>query len=178
MPRVRPISEAEAPAGVAELFQRIRASFGTIPNIFLAMGNSPAVLKGYIELNSALHQTSLSPVIREKIALAVGQINRCRYCLAAHSTVAKKVGMSDDAISKARSGEDDDPKTQAILNFVRQSVENRGWMTDEHVTVLKNVGVSEREIVEIVMAIAINLFTNYFNHIADPEIDYPVAIDI
>ena len=178
MPRIKPVTEESAPEGTADIFAKVRRTFGGVPNIFLAMGNSPAVLQGYLDLKSALDKTTLAPELREKIALAVGQINNCRYCLAAHSAMAQRIGMSEQDIVNARVGDDADFKTQVILRFVRQSVQNRGWLTDDEVLELRAAGVNEQELVEIVMAISLNLFTNYFCHIANPEVDYPVVNDL
>ncbi len=178
MSRVKLVSEAMAVGEVSELYSKIKSKNGYVPNIFKAMGNSAAVLQGYLSLSEALQKTSLSEQTREKIALAVGEMNRCRYCLAAHSALAAKIGLSDDQILSARQGDDADPKVKAILNFVRQSVENRGWVPDGNLDQLNEAGVNEQEIVEIVLSISMNMFTNYFNHITCPEIDFPEVRDL
>ncbi|MGT2439693.1 carboxymuconolactone decarboxylase family protein [Bradyrhizobium betae] len=41
---------------------------------------------------------------REIIALAVGQVNECQYCLSAHTLMGKGAGLSPDGIRKAREG--------------------------------------------------------------------------
>ena len=178
MSRVKLVAEADAVGEVSEIYSQIKSKHGYVPNIFKAMGNSAAVLNGYLSLSEAVQNTSLSQQTREKIALAVGEMNRCRYCLAAHSAVAAKIGLSDDQIISARQGDDSDPKVQAILSFVRQSVENRGWVPDGNLDQLKQAGVNEQELVEIVLSISMNMFTNYFNHITCPEIDFPQVRDL
>ena len=178
MARVSLIKEQDASEEVAELYKTIRNDLGSVPNIFLAMGNSPAVLKGFLALQSSMHATTLSAQLREKIALAVGQINHCHYCLAAHTVLAKKAGLTDEQVRSARAAEDDDSKVKAILRFVRQSVENRGWASNDQIRTLRESGVSEKELVEIVLAIAVNMFTNYFNHIAALEVDFPSVSDV
>lgn len=178
MSRIALIPEQSAPPAVAQLYSEIRKNMGGVPNIFLAMGNSPAVLKGYLGLHSAQQESSLPLRLREKIALAVGEINRCRYCLAAHSVLAAQAGLSEEEVADARAGEDGDPKNQAILLFVRRAVENRGWVSNAQVIELREAGVSDQEISEIVLSIAVNMFTNYFNHIVDPEVDFPAAKDL
>jgi uncharacterized peroxidase-related enzyme len=178
MSRVQLIAETEATGEVSELYKRIKSKHGYVPNIFKAMGNSAAVLNGYLSLSEALQKTSLSDLTREKIALAVGEMNRCRYCLSAHSAAAASIGLNDEQIVSARQGDDTDPKVQAILSFVRKSVENRGWVPDGQLDQLKQAGVSEQELVEIVLSLAMNMFTNYFNHITSPEIDFPQAKEL
>ena len=40
---------------------------------------------------------------------------------------------------------------------------------------VRNAGYTDGEVVEIVANVAINIFTNYFNHIANTEVDFPMA---
>lgn len=175
MTRVKPIQEDTAEAEVSVIYKGIKSKMGKVPNIFLNMGNSPAVLKGYLGLSDAAGHTSLSPKLRELIALTVGQANNCGYCLSAHTAIAQGSGVSDQEILSARKGAAKDAKTQAILAFAKIVVEKKGLVTDQDVATLKAAGVSDSEIVEIILVITLNIFTNYFNHITDPKIDFPVA---
>lgn len=173
MSRIKSIDETNASAETTELLEGLRKKLGRVPNIFKLMAHSPAALRGYIGLTDALAGSSLTLEIREKIALTVGQLNRCRYCIAAHTAISKKAGMADSDILAARRGESEDRKTAEILQFVRSCVENRGWVTDAQIDVLRAAGIVEQEIVEIILAISANMLTNYFNHVTDPEIDFP-----
>lgn len=175
MTRIQPASPEKAQPAVQEIYKALEKKLGKVPNIFLNMGNSPAVLKGFLGLSDAAGQTSLNPKVREEIALIVGQTNQCKYCLSAHIAMAKGVGINDQEILQARKAMSQDPKTQAILAFAKTVVEKRGNVTDQDVSTLKSKGVTDQEIVEIIMIIALNMFTNYFNHITDPKIDFPVA---
>ena len=47
--------------------------------------------------------------------------------------------------------------------------------TPEHIDALRKVGYSDGDIAEIVAHVSLNLFTNYFNHVAKTEIDFPLA---
>lgn len=173
MSRIKSIDEANVSAETAELLNGLKKKMGRVPNIFKLMAHSPAALRGYIGLTDALATSSLSLEIREKIALTVGQLNRCKYCIAAHTAIASNAGVSAEDIMAARRGEANDRKTAEILHFVRSCVENRGWVTDAQIEVLRGAGIGEQEIVEIILAISANMLTNYFNHVTDPEIDFP-----
>jgi len=175
MSRVNQVTPEKASGKVKDFYEAIQKKMGRIPNIFLNMGNSPAVLEGYLSLSDAVGHTSLSPQLREQIALAVGQANHCNYCLSAHTTIAKGAGIADNDIIKARQGQSHDPKIQSILKFVKHVVETRGNINNHDVSNLKAAGVTDHELVEIILVIAINMFTNYFNHITDPKVDFPEA---
>lgn len=175
MSRIKSLSVQEAKGEVKDLYQNLEKKMGKVLNIFLNMGNSPATLKGFLNLSEAANQTSIPPELREQIALIVGQANQCQYCLSAHTTLAKGLGISDQIIMKARHGESQDPKSQAILKFAKMVVENRGHISNQEVANLKAAGVSDKELVEIILLINVNMFTNYFNLITDPIIDFPKA---
>jgi uncharacterized peroxidase-related enzyme len=172
------MSPEKASNEAKEIYQNLNQKLGKVPNIFLNLGNAPAVLKGFMAMSDSVNQTSLDPQLREQIALIVGQSNQCNYCLSAHTVMAKGAGLQEAEILKARHGQASNSKSQAILKFANTVVEARGQVTDQDVTELKNAGVSDQEIVEIVWVICQNMFTNYFNHITDPKIDFPLASEL
>ncbi len=155
------------------LLEGIQKKMGKVPNIFRNMANSPAVLQGYIALSEAASHTSFPDDFREEIALTVAQTNNCHYCLSAHTAIAKMLKVPEQDILKARKGEAEDPKRAAILHFVRQMVEKKGHIPEEDINELKAKGITDTELTEIVLLVSLNLFTNYFNHITDPAIDFP-----
>jgi len=173
--RINPVSVEAAKPDVKSMYNELQKKFGRVPNIFLNMGNSPAVLKGFLGLNEAVAQTSLDPKVREEIALVVGQTNQCQYCLSAHTAIAKVAGIPDNDILLARKGDAKDPKTQAILKFTKKVVEQKANINDGDIQALKKAGVNETEITEIIMTITMNLFSNYFNLITGTKVDFPEA---
>ncbi len=175
MTRVAPIAPEKAGSKAKELLEIIQKQMGRVPNIFQTMGHSPAVLEGYLNLSKAVDKTSIRPQVREKIALTVGQANQCQYCLSAHTFIGGSLGIKPDEILHARKGESEDPKTSAILKFTKQVVDSKGKVTDQDVKNLKSAGVTDSEIVEIIMVIVLNMFTNYFNIIIDTKVDFPEA---
>jgi uncharacterized peroxidase-related enzyme len=175
MSRIPAVNPDTATGELKTIYDGMKKSIGKVPNIFRHMGNSPEVLQSFLALSQSLNHTSLSPKLREQIALVVGQENKCGYCLSAHSAIGKGAGLSDDDIQKARNGESTDSKTRAILHFAKVVVDQRGHVSDADVDALKRAGVSDTELVEIILAIQVNMFTNYFNHIVDPTIDFPLA---
>ena len=174
-PRVNPVPPEKAPAEVKKLYDTIQQKLHALPNIFKNMGHSPAVLKGYLSLSEAASHTGFSPQLREQIALIIGQTNQCDYCLSAHTTIGKSLGLDEQSIIQARKGHASNSKEDAILQFCKQIVESRGHVTDEQVAKAKNAGVTDTELVEIILLVSLNTFTNYFNHITATAIDFPPA---
>ena len=176
MSRIPAISDTQANPAQAGLFAAVKAALGVTPNLMRTVGNSPAALEGYLSLNGALGKGALSVGLRERIALTVAQLNGCDYCLSAHSYLGKNVAkLSEQEINAARQGESSDTKADAALRFARAVVEQRGRVNDASVAAVKAAGFGDDEVVEIVLNVALNILTNYFNNVAHTEIDFPVV---
>ena len=178
MSRIPAINPDHATGQAQRLLHGVESKLGFAPNIMRTMANSPAVLQGYLEFSNALTKGNLSPKFREQIALAVSEVNDCQYCLTAHSAIGQSVGLSEEAIGDSRRGESPDPKEATALAFTRNVVVNRGWVSDEDVAKLRKVGFSQGDIVELIANISLTLFTNYFNHVAETEIDFPAVSEL
>jgi uncharacterized peroxidase-related enzyme len=171
--RLTAIHPSEATGETKVLFDIVQAKLGGVPNLFRTLGRSPAALKGFLHLHEALGSGALDVKLREQIALTVAEENRCEYCLSAHTAIGKRVGLSASDLEGARRAAASDPKVEAALLFARQVVRKRGRVTDEEVERLRNAGYSDGEVAEIVANVALNIFTNYFNHVAGTEVDFP-----
>ena len=143
------------------------------PNLMKGMANSPAALKAYLDFSGALAGGELDPALREQIALTVGAANQCEYCVSAHTAIGKGAGLSNDELVNARNAISGDPKAKAALTFARVVVDAKGNVTNGDLQTLKAAGYSEGEVVEIVAHVGLNIFTNYFNHVAQTEVDFP-----
>lgn len=169
-----PIVEPSSATGQAkELFDQISAKIGRIPNIMKTMANAPAALKGYVALNGALAEGRLPAELREQIALAIGEANRCDYCLSAHTAIGKMVGLDEDDVAAARQKKADDPKVEAALDFVHKMVISRGNISEREIAIVRNAGYNDEEIIEMIGHVALNTFTNYFNVAAQTTVDFP-----
>ncbi|MHC4607895.1 MAG: carboxymuconolactone decarboxylase family protein [Planctomycetota bacterium] len=175
MPRIKAVDPEKATGKTRELLGAVKQKFGVVPNIIRGLANSPAALEAYLGFSGALQGSSISPKLREQIALAVGETNGCQYCVSAHSLLGKKVGIGNEEALESRRGKASDPKAQAALTFAGQLLEKRGWVSDEDVSALRAAGFGDPEIAEIVATVALNIFTNFFNHVAATKIDFPEA---
>lgn len=175
MSRIHQVSPESATGKSKELLNAVHSKLGLVPNMAQAMANSPAVLDGYLSLSGALSKGSLNAKSREQISLTVAEANDCGYCLAAHSTIGKMVGLTAEQILDSRRGTAVDPKSDAILRFARRVVESQGHVSDVDIEQVRAAGLDDGGIAEIVANVALNIFTNYFNHVAETEIDFPKA---
>ncbi|WP_163408834.1 carboxymuconolactone decarboxylase family protein [Flavobacterium ajazii] len=174
MARLTALNPEEVTGKTKDLFNAVQAKLGVVPNMMRTMGNSPAVLEGYLNLSGALSHGKLSAKTGELIALAVSESNSCDYCLAAHTFIGEKLVKADPAVlHAARTGNAADAKTEAILQLAKTLISKGGLANDEDVNKAKNTGVSDAEIAETIAHVALNVLTNYFNNVANTEIDFP-----
>lgn len=171
-----PASIEASPATSQPLLQAVKKQLGVVPNLFRLVGNSPAALEGYLGLNGALAKGALEAPTRERIALAVAEINCCDYCLSAHSYLGKNLAkLSDAEIAANRAGGSADPKAGAAVGFAVKLVNTRGHVSDADIKAVKNAGYTDAQVIEIVLHVALNTLTNYVNEVAKTEIDFPVV---
>ena len=176
MTRLTALNPVEATGKTKDLFNAVQAKLGVVPNMMRTMGNSPAVLEGYLNLSSALSHGKLSSKTGELIALTVSEKNSCDYCVAAHTFIGGKLLKTDaQVLQDARTGNSADAKTEAILQFAKTLVSKNGLVSNEDVDAVKIAGVSDAEIAETVAHVALNVLTNYFNNTANTEIDFPTV---
>ena len=173
MPRLKAIETAQAEAKTKALLEGVEKKMGMTPNLMRTMANSPAVLEAYLGFRNALGAGVLSPKLREQIALTVSELNGCHYCLSAHSALGKMVGLGDEEVADSRRGVSPDRKTEAVLQFASKLVSERGGVGEDDVATVRGAGTSDAEIAEVVAHVAVNIFSNYFNHVAETEVDFP-----
>jgi len=175
MSRINAVNIDTASGKAGDLFKAIKSQMGGVPNIFATMAQSPAALEAFLNFNTALGQGVLAPALREQIALTVAGKNECDYCASAHTVMGKGAGLDTEELQRNLNGDSEDAKTQAVLKFSQSVVDKRGGISEEDLNALRNAGYQDESIIEIIAHIAINTFTNYFNRIAQTEIDFPVV---
>ncbi|MFJ3309656.1 carboxymuconolactone decarboxylase family protein [Streptomyces sp. NPDC086549] len=173
LPQINP---AEATGEAATLLAELKRSIGSVPNMAKAMANSPALLKGWMSLSGALAGGVLPTAVRERLALASAEYNRCTYCLSAHTFLGKNVAKLDsDEIERARHAESTDPHAAALLTLSDAITRGRGTVDETTLKTARAAGVTDAEIAEVVGNLALNILTNYFNIVADTDNEFPLV---
>ncbi len=171
MPRIQPNANPNSESQT--ILTQVQQKLGSVPNVFKTFAQSPAVLNFYWSGSAALASTSISAALREQIALAVAGANRCDYCASAHTAIGKGQNLADGEMSQNLAARSSDTKTQAALTFARKIVDLRGNLSDSDVKAVRDAGYNDGEIAEILTVTSFNIFTNYFNHVAGTEVDFP-----
>ena len=173
MNRIHQTDPTTATGKANQLFTAAQGKLGFVPNLMRVLGNSPAALEGYLKLSGALAGGVLAPRLREQIALAVGEINGCGYCLSAHTLLGGKAGLAADEILAARKSSAADSKSAAALKLARAVTLQRGMIADSDLQAARAASLNDAEIIEVVQHVALNILTNYTNNVAQTVIDFP-----
>ena len=165
----------DVPEASKPILDAVHQQLGVVPNLFRLIALSPAALQGFTANNGALGK-ALDVKTRERIALAVAQINGCDYCLSAHSYLGLNLAkITPEEIALNRQGKSGDQKADAAVRLAVKIVQERGRVDAADIQAVRAAGFSDGQIVEIVAVAAENIFTNMLNLVADTEIDFPVV---
>jgi uncharacterized peroxidase-related enzyme len=170
IPGIDPITASQA---TRQLFDRAEAEFGMVPMMVRTMAQSHAALAGWTALSGALAGGALSERTRVLISLAVAQANSSNYCLALHTALGERLGLEPQERLDARRGHAANAKESATLRLALAIVETRGRVSDDTLALSRAAGLTDAELCEVSAHVAINLLTNYFNRLADTDIDFP-----
>lgn len=176
MSRLATLDPATATGPAGELLAAVQSRLGRpAPNMMRAMAVAPPVLKAYVEFSGALAGGRLEGRLREKIALAVSERNRCGYCVDAHTLIGARFGLQPDELLDARRGRSRDPAHSAALAFALKLAGSHGDVSDADVEALRKAGFDDGQVAEITAHVALAIFTNLFNHVAGTASDFPPA---
>ncbi len=156
------------PADSRQPLEAVNTKFGFIPNIFGVMAESPAAIRAYSSFAGAFEHTSFTPAEREIVAIATGTSNGCTFCTAVHSTIARnKLNVDNATVDALRAQKElPDAKQNALAKFTKQVVEKRGAVSDDEINTFKKAGYTDEQILELVVGVALNTYTNYINNVA------------
>ena len=139
-----------------------KATFGFIPNLEGIFAQAPSLLKGSMALWDLFEATSFTPVEQQLIYLSANYEHECHYCMAAHSGLAKMIGMLADDIQALRTGTPlSDPKLQALRQFTQRMIQARGWVEEREIEAFLAAGYTQQQVLEVILGIAIKIMHNY-----------------
>jgi uncharacterized peroxidase-related enzyme len=171
-----PATIEDAPAASQPMLRAVNKQLGVVPNLFRLVSTSPVVLEGYLGMQGALGKGRLPAQTRERVALAVAELNGCDYCLSAHTYLARNLAKLDDTeITANRNGASNDPKADAAVRFAVKLVRERGHVGEDDLRAVTMAGYDDGQVLEIVLHVALSTFTNYVNEVFKTDIDFPIV---
>lgn len=167
------LQDDQVPTGSRPFLEKVKKSFGFIPNLFAAFSNSPVLLEGYLGLDATFSKGTLSAAERQLVLLTASVVNECTYCIAAHSTVAKGMLKVPAAVVAAVRAQQPvtDAKLDALVNLTRELVLARGHVAAATIQSFLNAGYRNDQIGEVLIGVALKTMSNYTHHLSPVEID-------
>jgi|BarGraNGADG00212_1021973.scaffolds.fasta_scaffold15669_3 uncharacterized peroxidase-related enzyme len=160
MPFIHGVAEDSATGLLAEFFASDRKSWGYLPNLATTFGNRPEVYQARRQLNGAI-KVSMDPRRYELVTLAAAIALRSSYCALAHGRVLAQGFMSEEEVIGLVADPDSaafPPVDRAVISLARKIVRGAADVTDEDIVGLRNRGLSDGEIFDVVLAAAARCF--------------------
>lgn len=176
MSRIAIPTREAAPVASQPILDAVNKQLGVVPGLFRLVSISPAALAGMTSLSGALTR-ALDVKTRERIALAVAQVNGCDYCLSAHTYLGLNLAkLSPEEVDLNRKGASSDAKADAAVRFGARVAEARGKVAAADLDAVRSAGFTDAQVIEIVAVVAENFLTNLINNVAQTDIDFPVSL--
>jgi uncharacterized peroxidase-related enzyme len=171
---LQPISITDADDRAKGLLVSAKKQVGIVPNMYKNMANFPALLETYgTGYNLFRKEGGFTPAEQEVIFLTISKENGCDYCIAAHSVVADMMSKVPVAVTDAIRNDEEipDARLRVLSRFTSVMVNKRGRPSDEDVNEFLMADYTEKQILAIILAIAVKTISNYSNHIFHTEVD-------
>jgi len=163
-----------APEGARAMLAGAKQKLGFVPNLYAGMANAPAALEAYLALSGFFEKTSLTATEKQVVWLATSVENGCEFCVAAHSMIAKKMfGVDAATVDALRAGSAlTDGKLEALHNFTRAVVRERGWVADSPAfSQFLGAGYTPAQALEVILGVTQKTLSNYANHLLKTPIN-------
>ena len=159
------LSKDDAAEKLRPIFEGMERKLGAVPNMFLAMAHSPELLEHFLSLNAALSsKTKLDPKLRELAYIKTSELNHCEYCLHHHRAFAARAGLTDRQVHETSRFETSDAYDDLQRDALRYAEEvTRHVSASDELTGRLKAALSDRELVELTVVVALANFTNRIN---------------
>jgi uncharacterized peroxidase-related enzyme len=165
-------SRSEVSSANQAIFDHMKSAFGMVPNLYASFALNETALADYLALQN--RKSTLTAKEREIINLVVSQINDCRYCVPAHTAVAKMHGFTDEQVMGIRRAQIDfDSKSDALAKFVKETTINRGRPSQNATDAFFEAGYNKANLIDVMIVIGDKTISNYLHNITQIPVDWP-----
>ena len=142
-------------------------------NIFKGLAAHPTVLEAFMGWAQGSKGGALSEAECEVVQLLAAEKNSCNYCVSAHTSIASRIGLSDEECLDIRRRTSSDPKIQALIDFTAEAIDDVGNVSDETLKAFMTAGYNTEAAIEVVAGISVMTFTSFYNHVNNTVLDLP-----
>ncbi|WP_394836715.1 carboxymuconolactone decarboxylase family protein [Pendulispora rubella] len=161
-----------APEGSRPFLVGAKEQFGFVPAPMAKMASSPTVLESFLSNLPIFEKSSLSPIEREVVVMAVSVYNGCHYCVPMHTAILKRMDAPEDLINALRDGTRiGNPKLQALAEFTRRVLETRGHTGETALGAFFDAGFNQQSALDVVLGVSVFTLTTYAIRMTDAKLD-------
>jgi uncharacterized peroxidase-related enzyme len=172
MKTLKPQTEETAPQGSEESLGPMRKGFGFAPNLIAAFAGSPAMLNGFLALDTAWAKSSFGARERQMILLTASVETKCRYGVVASATALRALRFEAAAIDAIRKRSAlEDPKQNALVTVTRELASERGCVSEAAERAFFEAGYDTVALMEILAGVVLKTMSNCLDHLNPISID-------
>ena len=156
------------------ILEGVIKGMGAVPNMYANMVISPGLLETYLHGYDVFRKESgFTSIEQEVVFLTISYLNACDYGMAAHSVIADKMSeVPEDVTNAIRDGRRiEDNKLEALSAFTKELFNTSGRPSEGAAKQFLDAGYSERQVLEIILALAVKTLSNYSNHVFGTDVD-------
>ncbi|TCC53654.1 peroxidase [Kribbella capetownensis] len=140
-----------------DFFESNRAPAGHIPNFVTTFAARPAVYDAWKQLNGAIKE-SMDLRRYELATLAAATALKSSYCSLAHGQVLADKFYTSEEVAALVDEPPADPVDRAVMAFARKVALSADTITQADVDELKAVGLTDTDVLDVVLAAAARCF--------------------
>jgi uncharacterized peroxidase-related enzyme len=157
---IETVPEDQATGATAEMYARDEETFGQLPNFTRAFSHRPAVYDAWRQLNGAI-KSSMDLRRYELATVAAARRLRSSYCMLAHGSVLMDKFLDAESlravVADHRNAELSNADV-AVMDVAEKVADDATSVQQSDIERLRSVGLSDEEIVDVVLAAAARCF--------------------
>lgn len=160
--------ETNAPGTARDALLTNKRVFGAIPEPLRRYAGSPMMLGSALSGLQAFETSSLAPLEREVLAMTMGRVNDCKFCLNFHRRMLTAHKAPAELVQALEAGQPlADARLEALRGFILALLEHHGDVPAETWTSFREAGYSHEQALEVVTGVAVYTLTTFANRLTE-----------
>lgn len=160
--------ENTAPEEVREPLAATKRAFGGIPAPLARYASSPRMMLAALGGLDSFEKTTLAPLEREVLAMTLGRVNGCKFCVNHHRHLLRAQQAPAELISALESGTAlQDRRLEALRAFVVALLQGHGDVPPETWIHFREAGYTHSQALEVVFGVSVYTLTTFANRLTE-----------
>jgi uncharacterized peroxidase-related enzyme len=165
---IKTVPEDKATGDLKRSYEAVLRARGKISNVMRAQSLNPNAMRSFLDMYVTLMfgKSSLSREERETIATLISAQNQCDYCVTHHREALRFYLKNDNQLDLIRAGqlpENLTARTKALIDYALKLNSQPNRIVKRDLDALRTFGVSDSEILDLVLLTG---YMNFVNRIA------------